>query len=627
MPLPIPNADESHDDFMNRCVADPDATSEYPDEVERTEVCQIQWDSAAGGDGDVADDEMLAPTPDPDEPQDAFMDRCMMDEEMVAMYPDETERRDACQVQFDSGPMTEEPSIEAELLPVPDPDETRDDFVARCVADPAAMEEYPDDGERQAACEMQFDNASATEGEGTGDAELAPAPVADETKDEFMLRCTSDESMVAEYPDDAIRSEVCEIQWNEAQAVVEEPAGDELQPTPVADETQDEFMLRCTSDETMIAEYPDEAERQNVCQIQWESAAAATDESTEGELQMPEPTAEEDHGTFMDRCMMDPNAQTDYPDEGEREMACQMQWDNAQAVTEPAGDTEPLYARRRSRPLPASSSWKSSYSLGGNEGVDERNAIIRGFVIAELGVFKTERGEFDLKSLQLIKQLMMSRNGAGLKSRFKHPTLSDDGLGKFLGRARNPRMKVLERDGKRTQGVVGDLFLDRTSFNTPDGNLADYVLQLAKSDRDALGASLVLEADEEYKIDPKTGQELLDADGYPLPPLWRPTKLHAVDVVDEGDATNSFLSGNLPDAAVRQAYELLNRQFPNQPRHVVETRCLAWLNRALDLRYGPKPKKLRRFSGTARRPQPLGNVDEALRLEIEAMVAEAGISD
>ena len=40
--LPTPNAGETHDDFMARCMADPVATTEFPDSEQRTAVCMRQ---------------------------------------------------------------------------------------------------------------------------------------------------------------------------------------------------------------------------------------------------------------------------------------------------------------------------------------------------------------------------------------------------------------------------------------------------------------------------------------------------------------------------------------------------------------------------------------------------------
>lgn len=207
-------------------------------------------------------------------------------------------------------------------------------------------------------------------------------------------------------------------------------------------------------------------------------------------------------------------------------------------------------------------------------GVDRDKKIIRGYVVAQAGDFKTPgRGAFDLRSLQTIVG-MMNKSAAGLKSRFAHPTLSDDGLGKFLGRSKNARL-----DGDQGRRVRADLHLDPTSFKTPHGDLGTYVMELAESDPDALSSSLVLMADDEERVDAK-GKPLVGEDGEPVSPIWRPTKLHASDIVDTGDAVDGLLSAEtLPDAAVRQGCELLDRVFSGQPWEVVEARCLAWLGR------------------------------------------------
>src|SRR5262249_55387795 len=87
----------------------------------------------------------------------------------------------------------------------------------------------------------------------------------------------------------------------------------------------------------------------------------------------------------------------------------------------------------------------------------------------------------------------------------------------------------------------------------------------------------------------RDGEPLRDADGYPLPPLWMPTVLHASDLTDEGAAVDQLLSpggADLPDSVVRQGSQLLDRLFRGQSREVVEARCRAWLGRSLALRFG-----------------------------------------
>lgn len=228
--------------------------------------------------------------------------------------------------------------------------------------------------------------------------------------------------------------------------------------------------------------------------------------------------------------------------------------------------------------IPIEPTWLRADTLGPLVDVDRKNKILRGFVVAQEGPFKTPgRGEFDLDGLKSIVTLMNAPT-LGVKSRFSHPTLSDDGIGKFLGRARGA---FLDRDRVRA-----DLHLDPSSFDTPSGNLGGYVLDLAESDSDALSSSLVLDADEEFRVDTK-GRALEDGDGTPLPPLWRPQRIHATDIVDTGDAVDGLLSADsLPDAAVRQGAALLDRAFAGQPRDVIEARCQAWLKRYLEYREG-----------------------------------------
>jgi hypothetical protein len=213
--------------------------------------------------------------------------------------------------------------------------------------------------------------------------------------------------------------------------------------------------------------------------------------------------------------------------------------------------------------------------------VDREKNVIRGYVVAELGPFKTPgRGQFDDRSLEKIVQLYRD-HPAGLRSRFTHPHLSDDGLGKFLGRSRDAF-----RDGGK---VRADLHLDPSASRTPNGDLAGYVMDLAESDPDALSSSLVLQVDQEQVLDER-GRPKADANGDPVPPIWRPKTLIASDVVDTGDAVNGFLSithqAELPDAAVRLASRALDQLFEGVPRHVAEARANGFLQKYLDGRFG-----------------------------------------
>lgn len=214
--------------------------------------------------------------------------------------------------------------------------------------------------------------------------------------------------------------------------------------------------------------------------------------------------------------------------------------------------------------------------------VDLQKEVIHGYVLAQEGPFKSEgRGEFDRDALRKIVDLT---NGVtkGLRSRFTHPGLSSDGLGKFLGRAKGAWLD--------TSGPVwrarADLHISPSSHDTPSGDLGGYVLKLAHEDPDALSSSVVIEADEEYRLN-KDGTRVKGPDGEPLPPLWRPKKLWATDVVDTGDAVDGLLSaqhlstGDLPDAIQRQAWAMLDRLFAGQSEETVRARVGEFLSRYL----------------------------------------------
>lgn len=226
--------------------------------------------------------------------------------------------------------------------------------------------------------------------------------------------------------------------------------------------------------------------------------------------------------------------------------------------------------------------------------VDREARVLRGYVVAQAGPFKDRRGEFDAEGLRQIAD-MGNASAKGLKSHFTHATLSGDGLGKLLGRARNFRVDRATdaRTGARVDAVRADLHFAASASRTPSGDLAGYVMDLAEEDPDGLSSSLVIEPAEKAQVDAK-GRQLTDAEGNALPSLWYPKRLHASDIVDTGDAVDGLLShgidaGELPDAVVRMASAALDQAFPDAARDVLEARCLAWLTRYLEARYGPPP--------------------------------------
>ena len=217
----------------------------------------------------------------------------------------------------------------------------------------------------------------------------------------------------------------------------------------------------------------------------------------------------------------------------------------------------------------------------GSGAVDREKNILRGYVVAEAGVFKSERGEFERRDLLQIVKLMKA-DPAGVKSRFTHPDFLSDGLGKYLGRAKNARL-----DGDK---VRADLHFDKTAFATPFGDLAGYIMDLAESDPGALASSLVLDVRLEFRRK-RDGTLESDENGNELPPLWRPVAISASDIVDVGDAVNSLLSGSAaaggaegdPDAG--QEFAFLDGEAGD--RDAVERAGLKALGAYLDGRFGP----------------------------------------
>lgn len=195
--------------------------------------------------------------------------------------------------------------------------------------------------------------------------------------------------------------------------------------------------------------------------------------------------------------------------------------------------------------------------------VDRDAGIIRGFAVVSKGVTHDQRGEFDDAALDTIVSFG-SKSGIGIKSRFGHPNMSSTALGTFLG-----RVKDFRRDGDI---VRADLHIDKTAYETPDGDLAGYVMDLAKSDPAAFGASMVIDWDEEFR-------EGKDAQGESLPPFIRVKKLFSVDVVDDPAANNGFFgmpffNENVMPSAVMTAF--LDR-FLEQPGAV--DRVMSFLER------------------------------------------------
>lgn len=174
---------------------------------------------------------------------------------------------------------------------------------------------------------------------------------------------------------------------------------------------------------------------------------------------------------------------------------------------------------------------------------DDKGGIdIRGRVIAQLGVFKDRRGEFNDESLSKIVALGNAKT-TGLKSNFKHKSMSDDNLGKHLGRDFDLHKST------NSQGVLcvksKHFVLDSMAMMpAPEGggtSYGKYVAGLAISDPSAFSSSLTLATKAITQLD-EDKKPLTDSEGRRLPDIWIPTFLNSIDVVSTGDAVDDFLS-------------------------------------------------------------------------------------
>ena len=193
--------------------------------------------------------------------------------------------------------------------------------------------------------------------------------------------------------------------------------------------------------------------------------------------------------------------------------------------------------------------------------------IIRGVSLAAVGEALGHDMWLDQQTIEQVTQYAQSKGDTGLKARFTHPGLSSDGMGRLLGRLHDVRTV-----GDKS---IGDLHLAESAHDTPDGDLADYVMTLTEEDPSAAGLSIVFahdfEAEEVFQASNMADEEYEDSKGRvyktqrfqsPDPaneksfPHVRLSELRAADIVDAPAANPDGLFDRSPMA--RQADELLS---------------------------------------------------------------------
>jgi hypothetical protein len=158
--------------------------------------------------------------------------------------------------------------------------------------------------------------------------------------------------------------------------------------------------------------------------------------------------------------------------------------------------------------------------------VDRDQRVIYGVSAAQAVEALGHGVMLDEKSLD---QLVTLGNASkrGVKSRFTHPGMSADGLGKYLGRLRD----------FRTEGdkAIADLHLSKLAATSPSGDLSSYVMDMAEQEPDMFGMSAVIDMARMWRMDggAEVDTEERPANALDKLPVARIKRFVACDAVDE----------------------------------------------------------------------------------------------
>lgn len=167
--------------------------------------------------------------------------------------------------------------------------------------------------------------------------------------------------------------------------------------------------------------------------------------------------------------------------------------------------------------------------------VDAEKGIIHDVVMCQVGEAKGHGMQLDQVFIDKIVELSWAAHGdSGMKCRFGHPTMCSPSLGTFIGRFYNFRV-----EGER---ALAELHLDEVARKAPQGNLYDWVLEMAEKNPSFFGASICF--DILTYVDGDGNELVLDGeDDSPVGPVYpRPNAIYACDLVDDPAATDGLFS-------------------------------------------------------------------------------------
>jgi len=213
--------------------------------------------------------------------------------------------------------------------------------------------------------------------------------------------------------------------------------------------------------------------------------------------------------------------------------------------------------------------WLSTGYLKSKTGkVDREKGIIHDVSVCTVGEAKGHGVNLDSEFVDTV-----ARSGAekkqGLKARFGHPNMCSTTLGTFLGRFKN-----FQRDGEQAKA---DLFLSNEAKKTPNGNLYDYVLDMAENNPDMFGTSIVFTPgryfkkdsdgnkwfqfpaeDYEFGYENEDGEICEDEKDLSEEIFVECAELHACDAVDEPAANDGLFSKFSNETIAGQVTEFLD---------------------------------------------------------------------
>lgn len=166
------------------------------------------------------------------------------------------------------------------------------------------------------------------------------------------------------------------------------------------------------------------------------------------------------------------------------------------------------------------------------DGGDSGAGLIQRFSVITRGEALSHDMWIDKDFLEETAAAINESGERGIKSRFTHPDMSGDGLGRFLGRVKTGRAIGNQ--------VFADLHLSELAHTTPEGDLGEFVMDMAEKEPDMFGTSIVFrrdaDAEDEFRVDhtDKRGQfKSPDRNNTENMLHARLAELRADDVVDE----------------------------------------------------------------------------------------------